>query len=73
MQSAAKILIVTGVILIIAGIAIWLLSDKLHWFGNLPGDIKIKRENITIYAPIMTFLLISLALTIIVNIIKRFF
>ncbi len=73
MQGVAKILIISGAILIIAGLIVWLLADKLHWFGNLPGDIKIKRDNVTIYAPIVSFLLVSLFLTLIINIIKRLF
>lgn len=73
MQGVAKILIISGAILIIAGLIVWLLADKLHWFGNLPGDIKIKRDNVNIYAPIVSFLLVSLFLTLIINIIKRLF
>ncbi len=73
MQSIGKALIVVGVLLALAGVIIWLFSDKFHWFGNLPGDIRIKRDNITIYAPIVTFLLISLLLTLIINIVRRFF
>jgi len=73
MQSIGKALIVIGVLLVLAGVVIWLFFDKLQWFGNLPGDIRIKRDNITIYAPIMTLLLISLLLTLIFNIVRRFF
>jgi len=71
MQGIAKILIIAGGLLIITGLVVWLLSDKLHWFGNLPGDIKFKRDNITVYLPIVSFLLLSILLTLIINIIRR--
>lgn len=40
--------------------------------GRLPGDIRIERENIRIYIPITTMILLSILLTIILNLIRRF-
>ncbi len=72
MESFGKILVIIGLVLVVAGAIIWLGGHRFEWFGNLPGDIKIRRNNVTIYAPIVTFLLISLLLTLLVNIIRRF-
>ena len=58
----AKALILIGIILIAIGVA-WLLADKLG-FGRLPGDIVIERENVRIYIPVMTSIIISIALSL---------
>lgn len=71
MKSIALLLITTGVLLITAGL-LFLLADKLPWLGNLPGDIHIKFKNFRIHLPVMTCILISLVLTILLNIILRF-
>ncbi len=58
----AKTLILIGIILIAIGVA-WLLAEKLG-FGRLPGDIVIERENVRIYIPVMTSIIISIALSL---------
>ena len=72
-QETGKYLIIGGVILLIAGIIIYIFHDQFKWFGNLPGDIKIKSDNFAFYFPIATMIIISIAIAIIVNIIRRFF
>ncbi len=63
MAPFGKILLVSG--LVLAGIGLLLiLSDKIGWFGRLPGDIIIKRENFTFYFPLATCILISAVLTL---------
>lgn len=63
MAPFGKILLVSG--LILAGIGLLLmLSDKVGWVGKLPGDIVIKRENVTFYFPLATCILISVVLTL---------
>lgn len=71
-MSPAKILIITGAIILLAGIILWMLGDKTGWFGNLPGDIKIERKGFSIYFPIVTMLLLSAFLTFIMWLIRRF-
>lgn len=63
MQSAGKILLLTGLCLCIAGVIVLIAGNKISWFGNLPGDIKIKRENFNIYIPVTSMLLVSLVLS----------
>ena len=72
MQSTGKILIIVGVIIVLAGIILWLFGNKLNWLGNLPGDIKVEKENFKIYFPITTMLLLSLVFTIAMWIIRKF-
>jgi len=59
-----KLLIITGVILILLGI-IFLGGSKISFLGKLPGDIFIRRGNFSFYFPLATCIVISLILTII--------
>ncbi|MCF7897493.1 MAG: DUF2905 domain-containing protein [Candidatus Omnitrophica bacterium] len=65
MNQIAKILVISGVILIILGLALFLAYRfNIPFLGKLPGDIYIKRENFSFYFPITTCILISLILTL---------
>ncbi len=70
LESLGKILIITGIIIVMIGGFLMLLS-KIPWFGRLPGDIAIQREGWTIYVPITTMILVSIVLTIILNFVFR--
>jgi len=67
-----KILILFGFFFIFLGV-LFLLFGKIPFFGKLPGDILIKRENFTFYFPLGTCLLISLILSFIFYLISKFF
>ena len=58
-----KILIIAGVVLLIAGLAIEFLS-RFDWPGKLPGDLYIDKGNFKVYIPIATIILISIFLSI---------
>ena len=45
----------------------------LSWFGRLPGDIRIERESVRVYVPITSMLLLSVVLSLVLNLIRRFF
>ena len=66
-MSAGKILIVAGGVLLVIG----LLVQAGLPLGRLPGDIRISRGSFTLYSPLMTGLLISVALTVILNLLLR--
>lgn len=69
-------LLVLGVVLVVAG-GLVLLANRLpglgSWLGNLPGDIRWERGNTRIYIPLGTMLLLSLVLTIVLNVLVRLF
>lgn len=69
--NIGKLIIITGIILVILGLIIWKMGDKFGWFGNLPGDVKIESENIRIYAPLASMLIISIILTVLIWIIRK--
>ena len=73
MATIGKAIVGLGVVIVIIGLGIWFLGDKLSWFGNLPGDIRVEKENVRFYAPITSMIIISLVLSVILSIIVRFF
>jgi len=70
-SQSGKYVILAGIIIVILGIIIYFFSDKLHWIGRLPGDIRVEKENFRFYFPITTMIIVSILLTIIIQIIKR--
>ena len=52
---------------------LFIVLDKVPGFGHLPGDIVMQRGSFTIYVPLVTMLVVSLFLTIVINLILRFF
>jgi hypothetical protein len=61
-----------GMILILIGALIWFFHDKLGWFGHLPGDIRIKKENYSFYFPLTTMIIISVVVSLIIWLISKF-
>jgi hypothetical protein len=70
-RSFGLLLIALGLGAVLLGLLVW--SGALSWFGRLPGDIRIERENVRVYAPITSMILISVALTLLINLIRRLF
>ena len=71
-SGMGKWLIIVGLIIVFIGLIFQFAPNLLKWFGHLPGDINIKRENTRIYIPVTSMILISVILTIIANIIRYF-
>ena len=69
--SPGPLIVALGVLLIVVGLLVW--SGGLSWFGRLPGDIRIERESVRVYVPITSMLLVSIALSAIGYVIRRFF
>ena len=67
-SDTGKYIIVAGGLLLVIGVIIYFFHDKLNWIGNLPGDIKIEKENFRFYFPITTLILASVLINIIVRI-----
>lgn len=72
-QTIGKFLVVAGIVVVVIGGALWGLGRLGLPLGRLPGDIRIEREGFSFYFPLATSILVSIALTIIVNIILRLF
>lgn len=69
LEGLGKTFVIIGVLFIVIGI-VFIVGKKLG-FGMLPGDIFIKRGNVTFYFPIISSILLSILLTIVLNLIFR--
>ena len=70
-RSVGLLVVVGGVFIIIVGLLIY--SGGLGWFGRLPGDIHYESGGVRVYIPIVSMLLVSVALTLLFNLLRRFF
>lgn len=66
MTDLGKSLILIGGLIVLTGLAVSLIG-KIPGFGKLPGDILIKKDNITFYFPLATCILLSLILSILMH------
>jgi hypothetical protein len=69
MGQIGRYLIVFGAVLAAAGVVL-MLGDRLG-LGRLPGDIVWRRKGTTVHFPIMTSLVVSLVLTVVLNLLLR--
>lgn len=65
-----KWLIIVGISLIVLGLLLHYVPWTLNWFGKLPGDIHKEHEQGAIYIPITSMIIISILITVILNIFK---
>ena len=75
MKDFGIILLIVAGILAIVGIVL-LLGSKVPWFnnlGHLPGDIHFEGKNSSFHFPVVTCIIVSIVLTVLVNIVMRFF
>jgi H+/Cl- antiporter ClcA len=71
-QQSGKYIIIIGIAIVVIGLLVYFFHNKLNWFGKLPGDIRVEKENFRFYFPLATMLLLSLLITLIINIFRRF-
>ena len=70
-EGLGRILIIIGAVIVVLGLLL-AFSGRIPLLGKLPGDILIKKDGISFYFPIVTFLLLSVILTLIINFVLRF-
>ncbi|MDV2504354.1 MAG: DUF2905 domain-containing protein [bacterium] len=70
MEHVARYLIIFGVVLVLVG-GVLLLSGKLPWLGRLPGDFAYKGKRVTFYFPLTTSIILSIILTVLLNLFFR--
>jgi hypothetical protein len=69
-RGIARFLILTGLLLVGAGILV-LAAPRIPWLGRLPGDLRFGKGNVRVYFPLATCLILSLLLTLIMNVLRR--
>ena len=70
-HPAGPALVLIGLAVIVIGLLVW--WGGFGWFGRLPGDIRIERETVRIYIPLVSMLVISMVLSLLFNLLRRFF
>ena len=68
-RVVGQFVVISGACLIVVGILIY--SGGLNWFGRLPGDIRYQSDRVQVYIPIVSMLIISLALSLILYLIRK--
>jgi Protein of unknown function (DUF2905) len=67
-----KVLISLGLLLVLAG-GLFLVVGRVPYLGRLPGDLAFQRGNFGVYFPIVTCLILSIVLTLALNLAGRLF
>ncbi|MDD5229027.1 MAG: DUF2905 domain-containing protein [Methylococcales bacterium] len=70
-MAFGKLLIITSAILFVLGLIVSYAPWLINWFGKLPGDIRIGSENSLLFIPFTSMLIISVMLTIFINLFFR--
>lgn len=73
MENIGRLLMIGGIILFVVGGLVFVASKFGLPFGRLPGDIRIERDGFSFYFPVASSILISIVLTILLNVIIRLF
>lgn len=66
-----KWLMIAGALLLFIGAALQFAPWLVSWFGRLPGDIRFESGNSRVFIPITSMIVLSLVLTLIINLFKR--
>lgn len=70
-MTGARLLIIIGVIFLLGGLLLHFFPNALSWFGRLPGDIRIQRDNSSFYFPITSMIIISVVLSLLSFLLRR--
>lgn len=70
MNDLGKVIFIFGVVIAVIGILLWTGVGK-GWLGKLPGDINYSRDNFSFHFPLVTCLIISVALTLILWLMRK--
>jgi hypothetical protein len=69
-QGVGWALVVLGAVILVTGLVI-VFGSRIPILGHLPGDIVIQRDNVTIFIPLGTMLLVSVVVSVILAILNR--
>ena len=70
-KSLGQLIVAVGLIFIVLGLIT--MRGWLGWFGHLPGDLRVERENMRVYVPVVSMLLISILLSVLSYVLRRIF
>ena len=70
-RSTGALVIGVGLVIVVVGVLIW--AGALSWFGRLPGDFRVERDGLRIYFPLSSMILVSIALSLLSYLLRRWF
>ncbi|MCW1883692.1 DUF2905 domain-containing protein [Luteolibacter flavescens] len=75
MENVGRMLVIAGLGLAVIGAVLWFAGGKgwLSWLGRLPGDIRMEGERGGFYFPVVTCLLVSVVLSGVLALVRKFF
>ena len=69
-DGLGRLLVIGGVMLAVVGLVL-IVAPNIPFLGRLPGDIRIDNENVKVFVPLGTMLLLSVILTVVLNLLNR--
>jgi glycerol uptake facilitator-like aquaporin len=69
--TTGKMIALIGFVLVLIGLAVSYAPWLINWFGRLPSDIRIQNEKSFVFIPIVSMLIVSIILTLIINLFFR--
>lgn len=70
MPDVGKLLIIVGALIVVIGVGLT-IGPRIPFLGRLPGDIAVDRGNVHFYFPLVTCLILSVILTVVLNLFFR--
>ena len=61
----------TGAVLLLLGALLQFTPGLVNWFGRLPGDFRFESGNTRVFIPLASMIVLSLALTLLINLFRR--
>ena len=71
-SSLGKLLANAGIAAVVAGVVL-IPGPRIPWSGRMPGDLVIRREGFTLFFPLASMIIVSVLLTIVINLFFRLF
>jgi DUF2905 family protein len=69
--GTGPLLVAAGIALVVVGLLVW--SGGLGWFGRLPGDIRIERDSVRVYVPLVSMLVVSVLVSAVLYVLRKVF
>ncbi|HLL70862.1 MAG TPA: DUF2905 family protein [Pyrinomonadaceae bacterium] len=70
-RGGGLLIILVGVAIVVIGLLAY--AGALSWFGRLPGDLSFGGERTRVFIPITSMLVVSLVLSLVMWLLRRFF
>ena len=69
-RQLGGVIVLAGIAVVVVGLLV--MTGGLSWFGRLPGDIRVERQNARLYVPITSMLLVSVVLSAVMYVVRRY-